>query len=327
MEQSDRHKRYARRSRPKSPDRLQTVKVTGRSYVRFTNQGAGTHHVTSAPSLTERNKKEALHIGLFTLRGKLPAKTNTVLLIGGAIVFIAIWQAVIKIFNIPPEILPTPLAVVQAFPELHFENFLVQNTLYSLKLNILGYLEALAIALPFGFIIGLFPGPRGVFMGYVNALRFLPITALIGLFIIWFGIYSNMKIQFLTLGILVYLIPVVVQRIDNVDKVYDQCVITLGASTWQRIKSVFIPGTLAPLFDDVRVLIAISWTYIIIAEVVNMDQGGIGALAYRSGRQFRPDKVFACLLVILLIGFVQDQVMKWLDRQFFRHKYVKGDHS
>jgi NitT/TauT family transport system permease protein len=79
---------------------------------------------------------------------------------------------------------------------------------------------------------------------------------------------------------------------------------------------------LSRVFDDIRVIIAVSWTYIIIAEVVNLDQGGIGALAYKASRNQRPDKTFVVLLIILLVGFLQDRAMKWIDKQLFAHKYV-----
>src|SRR5690606_13422094 len=123
-------------------------------------------------------------------------------------------------------------------------------------------IEAVLICIPIGFTIGLFPIFRGMFSKQVNAIRFVPLTAVTGLFIAWFGIENNMKIQFLAFGIIVYLLPVVVQRVYDVEEVYQQTAFTLGASKWQTIKSVFVPSVFSKLFDDIRVLVAISWTYI-----------------------------------------------------------------
>lgn len=259
---------------------------------------------------------------LFALRGKLPAKQRTFIEIGGAIFFLLLWWSLVQFGVVKPGILPSPLKVITAYPELHFEDALVRNAIYSIKLNLLGYIEAVAIALPVGFLIGLFPFFRGLFERPVTALRYLPLTAVIGLFVLWCGIGTNMKVQFLTLGILVYLLPVVVQRIDEVQKVYLDTVKTLGATKWQTIRHVFIPDVISRISDDIRVLVAISWTYIIIAEVINMQEGGIGALIYRSARQSRVDKVFAVLVVIILIGFLQDKLMQVLDKRVFRHKYA-----
>lgn len=218
------------------------------------------------------------------------------------------------------SILPSPVEVFTSFKDLYLYDDLVGNTAFSIFLNVMGYLIAVAIALPFGFLIGLFPLFRALFSRQVDALRFVPLTAVTGLFIAWFGIGSDMKILFLAFGIIVYLLPIVVQRVDEVDKVYTRTAYTLGASKWQQIKTVFIPAVFSKVSDDVRVLVAISWTYIIVAELLNKS-GGIGALVYTSARKSEIDKVFAILVVIILIGFIQDKLFVLFDRLLFPHKH------
>ena len=157
-------------------------------------------------------------------------------------------------------VLPPPPAVVRSYPELFTKDNLPVEALRSIWLNIQGYFWAISISLVFGFIIGLFPLFRGLFSKQTNALRYLPLTALTGVFILWFGIEDEMKIAFLAFGIIVYLLPVVVQRIDEVEDVYLKTVFTLGATDWQTIRSVYIPAVMSKLMDDIRVLTAISWT-------------------------------------------------------------------
>ncbi|MGD1842972.1 MAG: ABC transporter permease [Thermonemataceae bacterium] len=261
--------------------------------------------------------------GLFALRGTLPKNKFTLIEISGVILLLSVWSLVAYFEWVPNALFPAPWKVLAAFKELHFEDALVLNTWESIKLNLMGYLEAIAVCLPVGFIIGLFPLFRGLFHRNIDALRYVPLTAVTGLFIAWFGIDTNMKVQFLAFGIIVYLLPVVVQRIDEVEKVYLQTVFTLGANKWQTIRSVFIPAVLSKVSDDIRVLVAISWTYIIVAELINKT-GGIGAMAYTAARQSRIDKVFGILIVIILIGFLQDKLFVWLDKALFPHKYVKN---
>lgn len=256
----------------------------------------------------------------FALRGPLPRTTNTIVGAAGFVVLLGLWQVLCSLKFIPSTLLPSPLAVIASFRELHFDDALVRNAGYSIYLNLAGYLEAIAIAIPLGFAIGLFPVMRALFTRYIEALRFVPLAAATGLFIAWFGIEDTMKIQFLAVSIIVYLLPVVIQRIDDVPEVYLQTAHTLGASLWQKIVSVFVPAVVTKIIDDIRVLVAISWTYITIAEALNMT-GGIGALAYQCARKSRIDKVFAVLLLIVLIGFVQDKLFKMLDRALFPHKY------
>ncbi len=232
-------------------------------------------------------------------------------------------DAITKKSFIDKAVLPSPFSVLLSYKELHFQNYLVLNTWISIKLNVWGYLEAIIMSLLVGFIIGLVPFFRSLLSRYVDAIRFVPLAAVTGLFIAWFGIYMDMKIQFLAFGIFVFLVPVVVQRIDEVEEIYLQTSFTLGATSWQTIRRVYWPSVTSKIIDDIRVLTAISWTYIIVAELINTEEGGLGALIFKAQRVSRLDKVFAVLLLIILIGFIQDLIFGWLDKQLFPYKYVK----
>ena len=291
---------------------------------------------------------------LFQLRKPLDKKTSLILGIGGIVFLLAVWiilstpfldnpdymdpvavEAAIqsgeienepnnnpeKIALVPRSSLPHPMRVLTAFGDLYRDNELIQNAAKSIGLNIGGYIKAIIWSLPLGFIIGLIPLFRGSFQRVVNAIRFIPLTAVTVLFIVWFGIGVPMKVNFLAFGIMIYLLPVIVQRIDEVNEVYLKTVYTLGANAWQTVLTVYIPSVLSRLSDDIRILTAISWTYIIVAETSG-DQGGLGSLIYRAAQRMgRIDKTFAILILIILIGVFQDRVFAYLDRKFFAHKY------
>lgn len=261
---------------------------------------------------------------LFELRAPVSDKTALAIELGGLSCIVAIWSLVCYSGFIGPALLPAPWSVITSFSEIWVQDHLPGNLLYSVYINSLGYLEAVLFCVVVGFIIGLFPIFREMFRRPLDAVRFLPLTAITGLFIAWFGIENQMKIQFLAFGISVYLLPVVVQRIQEVDNVYCDTVYTLGASKWQTIWHVFVPAVFSKISDDIRVLVAISWTYIIVAEMINKGDGGIGAMAYTAARQSRVDKVFAILVVIITVGVIQDRLAAMLDRWFFPYKYTGG---
>lgn len=218
--------------------------------------------------------------------------------------------------------LPSPLDVLNVIPEMFRSDNLLPNILKSVKLNVLGYIIAILVSLIIGFVIGLIPLLRGLFSQLIGSGRFIPLTAVTGIFILWLGIDSEMKITFLAFGIIVYLIPVVIQRIDEVENVYLQTVFTLGANAWQTFQKVYYPFVMSKLIDDIRVLTAISWTYITIAEMLNKS-GGIGQVIWEAKRQSRIDKAFAVLLIIIFIGIVQDKLFVILDKLIFPHKHIQ----
>jgi NitT/TauT family transport system permease protein len=258
---------------------------------------------------------------LFELRGQLTKQLSTILGVIGSFLILIIWWAITEFAGISSALLPSPQKVLVSYSELHFEDALILNIFYSIKLNLYGALEAIIISIVFGFVLGLFPIFREMFRKHLDTIRFIPLTAITGLFILYFGIEDEMKIQFLSFGIIVYLLPIVIQRISELEDVYVQTAKTLGASDFQLIFKVFWAGVIPKLFDDIRVIIPLSWTYIIVAELVNKS-GGIGSLAYTSARQSRTDKVFAILFVIIAIGFIQDRLFATLDKMLFKYKYV-----
>lgn len=260
---------------------------------------------------------------LFELRRDLSKDESFLITVFGIGFILIVWQMVVTYGNISTSLFPSPVSVFTATLELYEKNSLMSNLLYSLKLNTYGYAEAVAVSVPLGFLIGLFPIFREAARKPLDTLRFLPLPAMTGLFIAWFGIEDNMKIQFLAFSISAYLLPVIIQRIQEVPEVYIQTVRTLSNKKWDVITTVFIPCGLDMIFEDIRVLVAISWTYIMVAELVNKTQG-LGAMIYLSARQGRTDEVFALLTVIVLVGLIQDRIFVLLGRFLFPYKYDGG---
>lgn len=234
---------------------------------------------------------------------------------------LGVWFLISYTGVINNHILPSPGKTLHAAKEMYRDDNLLQNILFSLKINALGYVESILLALPIGFMIGLFATTRQMFSQPVDSLRFIPITALGGIFIAISGLTIWTKIHFLAFGIWVYLVPVIVQRISEVSETHLQMMQTLGASKFQTFKHVQWKFVLSRLSDDIRILVGISWTYIIVAELKNV-QGGLGSLIWLGERQANVGKVYAAILIIVLIGVLQDKLFKFLDKKIFKFKYA-----
>ena len=257
---------------------------------------------------------------LFKLGEDLTKLQSYILASVGFVFIILIWQAVVKFGGIPNSVFPSPFKVLTAIPELYNNHNLVGNTWYSVKLNLYGYAEAIAISIPLGFLIGLFPIFNGMFSKWVDSIRFLPLTAVTGIFIGIFGIALDMKVHFLSFGIIIYLLPIFVTRVKETDVIHRQSIWTLGASKWQEFRYVYFPSVMSKISSDIKVIVAISWTYIIVAELIAKDLG-VGALIATSAKQSRTDWVFAVLIVIIIVGYLSDLGFNALDRLLFPYKF------
>lgn len=265
---------------------------------------------------------------MWKLKGTLPPIKSFLISFFGLLFILGVWHFVTMMEWVPRNILPKPLNVAKSYYDLTVLHHTTYGNVwdrlwYSTKLNFMGYGEATIISLTLGFFIGLFAPVRAFFGLYVNASRYIPMSAITGLFVALFGLFDPMKVQFLAAGITVYLVPVVVSRIDETLQIHLDTAHTLRATSWQKVTSVFFPDVFRRVSTDIITLTAISWTYIIMAEMMN-STGGIGSLMWESWRRSRPEHGYALLLLIIAVGFAQDKLLKLIDRQLFPDKYKRS---
>ncbi|MEK7729795.1 MAG: ABC transporter permease, partial [candidate division KSB1 bacterium] len=184
---------------------------------------------------------------------------------------------------VPHFFVPAPDEVVRSL----FYLFFAEDLLGAIGMSVIRIAKAFAlsisVALPLGIAMGSYDFVNRFFDPLIAPLRYLPITAFIPLLILWFGIDESQKVAFLFLGTVVYLLPAVVDAIRSVPEELVQTAFTLGASKFQVIRTVLIPHAMPQIFDGFRVMNAIAWTYIILAEIVNA-QSGIGYILHLAGQ-------------------------------------------
>lgn len=256
---------------------------------------------------------------LWSIRQPIPRGTATVLSFVLPVMVFGIWCVLSYGHFVPADFLPSPSEVVKGTLQLFIQYDLTTAILISTRRIVLAFLLASAVALPIGILMGTFSPIHSLFDSIVAPLRYMPISAFIPLLILWFGIYEKQKIAFLFLGVFVYLLPVVVTAIRAVPEELVQTALTLGASKAQVIRTVLIPAALPEIFDSFRVMNAISWTYVILAEAVNPEHG-LGYMVELARTHQKASWSFAGLIVIGGIGLLTDQFIRGLSKLMFRWK-------
>jgi NitT/TauT family transport system permease protein len=254
---------------------------------------------------------------LFALREPMPRTTATVVGLLAPLLVAAAWCVLTYGKLAPPDFLPSPTETLRGTLQLFIDYDLWGSILVSTKRILSAFLLASAVALPLGVLMGAFEPVNVFFEPIVAPLRYMPISAFIPLLILWFGIYEKQKIAFLFLGVFVYLLPVVVTAIRSVPEELVQTSLTLGASRWQVIRTVLLPSALPEIFDSFRVMNAISWTYVILAEAVNPEHG-LGYMVELARTHQKASWSFAGLLVIGGIGLLTDFAIRMISAVLFR---------
>ena len=253
---------------------------------------------------------------LFSIRSTMPKQTAFVLGFVAPAIVLGAWCIATYGGFVDPDFLPKPTEVIRGTLQLFIQYDLGTAILVSTRRIVFAFLLASALALPLGVLMGSFDPINRFFEPIVAPLRYMPISAFIPLLILWFGIYEKQKIAFLFLGVFVYLLPVVVSAIRLVPEELVQTALTLGASRFQVIKTVLLPAALPEIFDSFRVMNAIAWTYVILAEAVNPEHG-LGYMVELARTHQKASWSFAGLLVIGGIGLLTDFLIRTLSNLLF----------
>lgn len=253
----------------------------------------------------------------FAIRAPLPKRAAFLLGFVAPALVLGAWCALTYGSLVEPDFLPTPTEVIRGTLQLFIQYDLGTAIVVSTRRIAIAFLLASAIALPLGVLMGAFDPINRFFEPIMAPLRYMPISAFIPLLIFWFGIYEKQKIAFLFLGVFVYLLPVVVTAIRLVPEELVQTALTLGATKFQVIRTVLVPAALPEIFDSFRVMNAIAWTYVILAEAVNPEHG-LGYMVELARTHQKASWSFAGLLVIGGIGLITDFLIRLLSSLLFR---------
>ncbi len=237
--------------------------------------------------------------------------------VAGAFLFFLIWEAG---HYLTPEgsqrFLPSPQIVVATMVRLTVEKNYLADVGISLARVLISFFAACAIAVPLGVFMGCFANMRAFINPVFSGARYLPAASFIPLLLVWFGPTDTQKLALLFLGVIFFLVALVLDNTEAVEKSLVEAALTMGASRSQIVMGVVVRAASPAIVDSMRNMIAVSWTYLVIAEIVAA-QDGIGAVMMRAGRFLKVDIIMAGILTIGILGVLTDIAFRLLSYYLF----------
>ena len=230
----------------------------------------------------------------------LPAAPPAVLLLA--------WSIYWAIEQPPPSVMPSVVGVIATFGELALGDRLGADILASLGRLLGGAACGIVTGTIAGFIAGLhrpiaaFLTPLVVFFNAISGIVWLPLV--IG----WFGVGSALAIFLIWNSVFFIVFQNTVLGVQLVPEVLEYGVRTLGASRWETIRSVTLPGALPYILTGIRSGLGFGWRALIAAELVGATTG-LGQLIFSGAEYHRADIIVAGCLIIGAIAMAMD---RWL---------------
>jgi NitT/TauT family transport system permease protein len=178
-----------------------------------------------------------------------------------------------------------------------------------------GYLLSVAVAIPFGILIGWNKKVSAIFDPFVNAMNATPRVALLPLVIIWLGIGILSKVGIIFLGAV---LPILVNARDGVKTtpaMLLNAARSFGASDWMVFKSVVLPATLPFILTGLRVALGRALVGVMVGELYAAT-AGIGFMITVAGATFQTDKVFVGVLIFALSGMFGMEILSRIEKHF-----------
>lgn len=230
-----------------------------------------------------------------------------------ALCLLALWQIVVSIGDIPPYLLPSPLAVWQKFGEnvsLLWQH--AQITLLEIGLGLsLGFLFGLGSAL----LLTRYQRLSAVLLPLLVITQAIPVFAIAPLLVLWFGYGLASKI---VMTVLIIYFPVTAACFDglrNTPKSWLDLAKTLQISPLALLLKVQLPAALPALASGLRIAVSVAPIGAVVGEWVGSSQG-LGYLMLHANARMQTDLMFAALFVLLCLAltlyFLTDRLLKHL---------------
>jgi len=182
-----------------------------------------------------------------------------------------------------------------------------------------GFILGGLVGLVVGILMAISQTFRAVADPIVEVVRPLPPLALIPLLILWFGIGIGTHVVMIAFGTFIVMVVTAYEAVRNVPPIYLQAAATLGANRTQTFRRVIVPAIVPDIFGGVRVAVAASFGYAVAAELMGA-QGGVGWFMVTSRRYLLTENIVAALIVIVVLAFLADQLVRWVNRRLTNWK-------
>jgi NitT/TauT family transport system permease protein len=230
------------------------------------------------------------------------------------VVVLGAWEAVIRIFQISPFVMPMPSAIAVRFVELISSGMIWPHFVATLTSILTGLIAGAVAGMLCGSLIATVPLLDQLIYPYLVALQTVPKIAIAPLFVLWFGYGLASKI---IITALLCFFPVMVSVIAGfraVDLNQLEMMRAFGATPWQILRRLRIPSALVIIFAGLEIASVLAVIGAVVGEFVGA-QVGLGYLITSMNFNLDVAGMFATLIFLAIIGLTLHGLVRFARRR------------
>lgn len=218
---------------------------------------------------------------------------------------------------------PRPAKVLAAFQKLALSGDLPTAVATSIGRVLTGFCLASLTAGTLGLLMGYYRTMESAMDPLIESCRPIAPIALLPLAILWFGTGTEAAVFIVSYAAFFPMVLNTVAAVRQVDVTMVKAARTFGASPWNLLRQVILPGALPTMLVGSRLAMGSSWTSVVAAELAvgakagGGGTGGIGQMMFTFYLyQNDPNPIVACMITVGVVGFLLDRgvraVSLWL---------------
>ncbi len=241
------------------------------------------------------------------------------LMVGGAalICFLLLWQMSVSFGLVDPMFVSSPSRIALAARDLFQDPDFWRDVRVSAQEFAVGYLAAVALAIPIGLATGWFRRAQYVLGPFVDALNAVPRVTFLPIIVVWFGIGLWSKFAVVFLGAI---IPIIISTHAGVrasEARFVRVAQSFGASQRKILSSVVLPGTVPFIFTGLKYAAGRALLGVVVGEFY-ASTAGLGHMIAEAGNTLQTDDLFVGVLLFTATGLVTTALLDRVEKRFER---------
>lgn len=232
------------------------------------------------------------------------------------VLFFAAWQAVFLFVPFNPLFISKPDLILKAFASLAEGGDLLRDLAVSAVPFFYGFIAAAVIGIATGVVMGWRARVRYALDPIMTVFYASPLVALAPLVIVFFGVGVPGKALIIFLLSVFPFIFNAEAGVRAVDPLLINVVRSMGGTERDLYLKVLVPSVLPYIVAGARIAIGRGLIGVLVGEFFAASEG-IGYAIARFGDLFALDKMFACILCVMLIAVVLTEGIRFAERAAF----------
>lgn len=252
-----------------------------------------------------------------TIRPTFAARYRKVLLGGLAVAaFFAAWQAIFLVVPFNPLFISKPSLIAVGYLDLIESGDLFHDLAVSAVPFFCGLIAAVVIGVPLGILMGWRPRVGYALDPLMTIFYASPLVALAPLLVIFFGVgVWGKSIIVFSLAVFPFIFNAHA-GVRSVDRLLINVVRSLGGGEGDLYRKVIFPSVLPFVVAGARIAVGRALIGVLVGEFFAASEG-IGFAISRFGDLFAIDRMFGCILTVMVIAVVLTEGIRWAERAAF----------